>query len=286
MCWLLLAGVGAARAVELRSRVLPTVAIARAAYVILVCLLPLVFHLATGEAVLASGKPLWDAQLVAIDTLLLGGFFPKGQLAIWADKSPSFAPSTFLGRCITEVLQWAYMSYYFWGNVLVVLLLVVYMRDPGSLTKWHRAQSLALGWVAAYLFTFTVNFLVPAVSPRLFLAADYSTPLEGLAFGRIFQAAIKSAAGGDPAHPKSFGAFPSGHVGQTWLAALAAERLGYHQYARAARWGALLMTLATQYLRYHYAIDAIVAGVALPLIGLWIAGLPTRLVRDATLLPL
>ena len=77
---------------------------------------------------------------------------------------------------------------------------------------------LLYGWISAYCLNFLVNFITPAVSPRLWLGSEYNTPLEGLFLGQIFQNAIKSAAGGDAFKPTSFGAFPSGHVGLTWLA--------------------------------------------------------------------
>eukprot|EP00657_Telonema_sp_P-1_P002427 TRINITY_DN15635_c0_g1_i1.p1 TRINITY_DN15635_c0_g1~~TRINITY_DN15635_c0_g1_i1.p1 ORF type:complete len:123 (-),score=35.16 TRINITY_DN15635_c0_g1_i1:59-427(-) len=86
---------------------------------------------------------------------------------------------------------------------------------------------LLYGWIAAYCLNFTLNFITPAVSPRLWLQHYYHTPLEGVLLGKVFQSAIKSVAGGNAYDPKSFGAFPSGHVGMTWLAAIAAGALGF-----------------------------------------------------------
>jgi hypothetical protein len=95
--------------------------------------------------VIATGKGLWDAQLVSIDTFFLGmlegclgglvqpndlsccrllpplvaaitisrggmegWLFPKGQLALWADRSVLFSPPAPLGRLTTEILQCAW----------------------------------------------------------------------------------------------------------------------------------------------------------------------------------
>lgn len=189
-----------------------------------------------------------------------------------ADQNAYLNPSAFLGRLITEILQFAYVTYYLWANAIVLYLLLQYVRDSRVHEHWRRLRQMALGLVAAYVLNFAINFIIPALSPRLFIHDAYEHELEGLFLGKILQTAIKNAAGGDPKKPKSFGAFPSGHVGITWLAALAAQRLGLTRYAAVARVAAILMTSAVVYLRYHYAVDAI-AAVVLPAAGLWIARL-------------
>jgi len=224
---------------------------------------PGIFHGATGKAVIGMGRDapekLWDAVFLKMDTFFLGWIFPQGQVALAAQDSVWFSPELPIGRLITEILQITYMTYYFYGNVLLLILLITSMRSPTSDTHWRRCRMLLYGWVAAYLLNFGINFITPAVSPRLHLHELYREPLEGIWLGKLFQSAIKSAAGGNPAKPSSFGAFPSGHVGLTWLAALSAERLGFKKYASVCRVGAVLMTMAVVYLRYHYFVDALFA---------------------------
>ena len=214
-------------------------------------------------AVIGGGRDhpnaLWDDVFLNMDTVLLGWVFPQGQVALAAQDSAWFAPDMPLGRFITEVLQITYMTYYFYGNVLLLLLLKTSMQNPSSDTHWRRVRMLLYGWSAAYVLNFAINFVFPAVSPRLHIHSLYREPLEGLWLGQMFQNVIKAGAGGNPAKPTSFGAFPSGHVGLTWLAALAAERLGYKRYAAVSRVGACLMTCAVVYLRYHYFVDALFA---------------------------
>merc|ERR1740133_39481 len=60
-------------------------------------------------------------------------------------------------------------------------------------TAWRRTRMLLYGWISAYCLNFLVNFITPAVSPRLWLGSEYNTPLEGLFLGQMFQNAIKSA---------------------------------------------------------------------------------------------
>eukprot|EP00656_Telonema_subtile_P029735 TRINITY_DN32822_c0_g1_i1.p1 TRINITY_DN32822_c0_g1~~TRINITY_DN32822_c0_g1_i1.p1 ORF type:complete len:385 (+),score=84.20 TRINITY_DN32822_c0_g1_i1:132-1286(+) len=263
-------------------------------YVVLLAVTPALFHGATGAAVIASGRAvieppllgtneaaaapgvdvshtaflpssptLWDGVFLKMDTLFLGWAFPHGQVGLWAQASPVFNPAAPLGKLVTEVLQCTYMSYYFWGNGMLLFMCLVAIAPSCANRRWawRRTRMLLYGWIAAYCLNFAINFTTPAVSPRLWLQHYYHTPLKGLFLGELFQGAIKSAAGSDAYDPKSFGAFPSGHVGLTWLAAFAAGALGYATYARVARVGACLMTMAVVYLRYHYFVDALFATV-------------------------
>jgi hypothetical protein len=159
----------------------------------------------------------------------------------------------------------------------------------------------------AYMLTFVINFAVPAMSPRLYLHDEYSADLEGLLVAKALNEALKKGAGGDPRHPMSFGAFPSGHVGLTWLPACIAWRLGFTavchampcggwapgmtqchvtvQYGRVVVAGAVAMTGAVLYLRYHYLSDALAAIAVLVPAGLY-AGrmLPHQMHEDAVYL--
>eukprot|EP00047_Mylnosiga_fluctuans_P002584 m.225080 g.225080 ORF g.225080 m.225080 type:complete len:323 (+) comp11208_c0_seq1:21-989(+) len=289
-CWLLTILVSTLRAVdELQVIADPVNAHrARMAYAIAMCFMPLAFHAATGQAVIASGKPLWDRELLQLDELLLGWLFPQGQLALWADANNIVNPAAIVGSLITEILQIAYVTYYLWANGIVIYLLLQLSQDPQSPQRRQRLRQIVAGLVAAYVTNFMINFLIPAVSPRLHLHDQYLNELEGVFLGKFFQSAIKAAAGGDALKPKSFGAFPSGHVGITWFAFLAARRLGLTRYAQVARIAAILMTMAVVYLRYHYAVDAIFA-IVLPAAGLWagvLTGAPDTGLHDHAPLPL
>jgi hypothetical protein len=160
------------------------------------------------------------------------------------------------------------------------------------------------------MLTFVINFAVPAMSPRLYLHDEYTADLEGLVVAKALNEELKKGAGGDPRHPRSFGAFPSGHVGLTWLPACIAWRLGFTavchampchavdgagpamtqchvhvQYGRVAGAGAVCMTGAVLYLRYHYLSDALAAIAVLVPAGLY-AGrlLPHQMHEDAVYL--
>jgi len=269
----------------------------RIAFVVPFMISPGMLHLSTGLAIRASiqmlNRTLWDKEILWLDTTLVGWIFPKGQLALWAEQSPVFSPAQPVGKWMTEILQLAYMSYYLWGNVFMAWLLlktiVTSYKSQGAdesieLTSgteralpkqdepkqlsvsdetWLKTRMLLYGWIAAYLASFMINFMFPAMSPRLFLEKEYHTELTGVFIGKILLNAIKSAAGGDSSAPLSFGSFPSGHCGITWLAAVAAHRLGYIRYSKVATCGACLMTLAIVYMRYHYFSDGVASMVLL-----------------------
>ena len=60
--------------------------------------------------------------------------------------------------------------------------------------------------------------------------------------------------------------FPSGHAALSWIAAICALRLA-PRWGRAATVAAVLITLATLWLRYHYLVD-LIAAIPLLLFGL------------------
>ena len=64
--------------------------------------------------------------------------------------------------------------------------------------------------------------------------------------------------------------FPSGHTALSWITAIVALRVA-PRYGRWALVAAVLITVATLALRYHYAID-VIAAVPLVLLGLWWGG--------------
>lgn len=230
-------------------------------------------HVSTGAAVKATmaegGRRLFDKTLVHVDTLFLGWIFPKGQLALAAQASSVFAPIAPAGMVITEILQLAYMSYYFWGNGFMVWMLWKVIRGDARLSFSHLRMFLN-GWVVIYMITFLINFSVPAVSPRLYLHKEYNTPFPGLFLSRFLRSIIESGAGADPERPMSFGSFPSGHVMMTLYTAMATRRLGFVTYSKFVWLGTTLMFLAVLYLRFHYFVDALTT-IPIVLFGLWVA---------------
>jgi hypothetical protein len=153
----------------------------------------LLYHLGTHKTIHLMERELWDSTLLHLDRTILGGFFPEGQLALWADGSTWIGPDSFLGRSVTEVLQLLYFSYYIWGNALVIYMGLDYFyacfkngwrHDKG---RWRKIQMLLLCFVGTYLLNYSVNFIFPAVSPRIYLADRYQNELRGFWIGDLMR---------------------------------------------------------------------------------------------------
>ena len=227
---------------------------------------------------------LWDATLLHSDTLLWGWILPQGQLALWLDANEWMGPTTLVGNVYAEILQIMYASYYLWGNAMAVYLLLQYVVSCWTRTgrfqtilsrietsvvgdttspnltpeqHWRRLMMFSTAWTGTYILNFTINLMVPAVSPRIYLAQEYQHDIEGLYFCHRIRSALKGAAA------NSFSAFPSGHCGLSWLSAVLAHRFGFRRYAKVVRGAAVLITLATIVLRYHYFVDALSATLLL-----------------------
>lgn len=211
---------------------------------------------------------LHDNLFLALDELLLGWLFPRGQLALYLDNPDSFiGTQSLLGRFITEVLQTMYVSYYIWGNGLLLFLAYLYFRKKSFVPEgseslshthqWRRLQLVVCTWVCTFLLNLLLNLLIPAVSPRIFIADEYKTELRGL----FLAGALRSAAGAAAAN--SFTAFPSGHCGLSWITVVIAGAIGFRKYARITYIAGALITLATVWLRYHYFVDVVAAIVLL-----------------------
>lgn len=256
---------------------------------------------------------LFDEMLIAVDEAFLGSFFPRGQFSLWLDTNPVIGVTTFFGRVASELLQVLYVSYYLWGNGLMIYLLYRYysaatspaaaassaaavaaahadsaalvdaspyalsdgsvvnspvagLASPSSLSTlapplplqldaptlaWHRLALTVAALVSTFHFNFLLNLVMPAVSPRIYLADAYVNPVKCLFLGDILRGAVTKAAA------RSFSAFPSGHCGLSWLTALAARRLGLKRLAPLSLAAAVCITTATLTLRYHYAADAL-----------------------------
>lgn len=211
--------------------------------------------------------PLRDAELLALDSTLLGWAFPHGQVSLTLDVSGTVGPDTVLGRLIADVLTLCYLSYYIWPYVLLILHLghVALCRwkgdGRGAHDAWARAEMTAAAWVSCYMATFALNALCPAVSPRLYLRESYTRPLSGLA-------AVLSPLTN---HDNTYGSFPSGHVGETAVvgfAALIAPPFLVPWYGAFVTAIAAAVALATVWLRYHYVIDV---AAAVPVVVLALA---------------
>ena len=231
-----------------------------------------VFYAATGVVIRGLEVPWADAALWNADGRLLGWLFPEGQVSLAIDRSPFLGPQTPLGRVLTEAFQWVYTTYYLWGFGLLILLLVRFGKGVGPTARRDLVRFLC-AWVGAYLVNYVCYVFVPAIGPFVAFADRYAHPLEGL-WATTF---IRETIAANQVVPDCF---PSGHTALSWITALVALRCA-PRYGRWALGAAVLITLATVGLRYHYAVD-LVAAIPLVLVGLGWGGFLSRRTEEDT----
>ncbi|HKY06092.1 MAG TPA: phosphatase PAP2 family protein [Blastocatellia bacterium] len=176
----------------------------------------------------------FDWELARIDYRIFGA-----HPTVWLERA--------LWPPLTEVLQVAYASYYFYPIILGAVL-----WGKGWSERFHFfVFILALGFYLSYLG----YVIVPAIGPRFILADQQTEPLAGLLLFPYIRQALDNASG------VTRDCFPSGHTALTLLVLYYA-----HRFHRRTFWSILApasaLIFSTVYLRYHYVID-ILAGVAL-----------------------
>jgi membrane-associated phospholipid phosphatase len=172
---------------------------------------------------------------------------------------------------LTDFMQMAYLSYFFF---LTVLGFILYMWGADSARdnsqKHFAFWAVMTSSMAGYVIGYTISLFVPVESPHYFLAALHTVPLDGGPFtwlsdliehyGRVHG-----------------GAFPSEHVVGSFVALLGAWR-----FRRRLFWIFLpffvCMCASTVYVRNHYISD-VFAGIVVGWIGFCVAQLLMRLPR-------
>lgn len=227
---------------------------------------------------------LYDESLLRMDEFIWGWLWPRGQMALWLDTQLDFGVTTHIGRLYAELFQILYVSYYFWGNFIGIVLAVKYFKcvwnrskkGMGTRSQWRVIQMFVSSWVGAFVFNHLINLCFPAVSPRIYLKDAYKNELKGVWLLAGMRNAITNAAA------NTFSAFPSGHCGLSILAVLLAWRLQnnlWRIYTGLVVASTVLIVLATQVLRYHYFVDFAFSGIVVAF-GAWLGGFHSPLVFE------
>ena len=175
-----------------------------------------------------------DPFLIRLDHALLGT-----HPTVWLER--------FSYPVLTEILTWAYASYYFLPLILAV---AIYRRG-----KTGDFDRVIFALVLCFYLSYVGYFLVPAVGPRFTLAHLQHIDLPGVFLADTIRDTLNVLEGFKQ------DAFPSGHTAIVLLVLFYAWRL-----ARGLFWIFLPMVVAlifsTVYLRYHYVVD-VLAGILL-----------------------
>lgn len=193
-----------------------------------------------GPLIPAARGVSYDDLLIKADRALFGT-----DPTVWLER--------FLRPALTDLFFVAYLTYYFIAIALGAVL-------------WRKSPSVARRYIftltVAYLLSYTGYFAVPALGPRVSLAAHHTARLETTAISRTISATL------DELEKTKFDVFPSGHT----MIAVVVSIVAF-QRARDAFWWflpiAALLVLSTVYCRYHYVVDvlagALLAFLAVPL---------------------
>lgn len=177
-----------------------------------------------------------DSLLIQLDRILLGV-----DPTVWLER--------FIHPVLTELLTWAYASYYFLPIILAVAL---YWRGKEKEYDFDRG---IFGVVLGFYLSYVGYFLVPAIGPRFTLAHLHKVDLHGIFVADTIRETLNAL------ERFKQDAFPSGHTAVVLLVLYYA----WH-YVRGLFWVFLPVVVAlifsTVYLRYHYVID-VLAGILL-----------------------
>jgi len=178
-----------------------------------------------------------DPLLIRLDYLIFNGY-----------------PTVMLERVhnpvATDILQSAYISYYF-----LPILIGVILKVRGNQGEFERTVFLVL---LCFYLSYVGYLLFPALGPRYTMNHLQSFDLKGVFIAGPVQALLNNIEG------VKRDAFPSGHT----AVALVVLGLAYRYY-RGFFYAALpvvaLLIFSTVYCRYHYVVD-IIGGVFLAVI--------------------
>jgi membrane-associated phospholipid phosphatase len=210
-----------------------------------------------GALIAGLQRPTCDASLIAID-LALFGVHPT----VWLER--------FANPRLTDLLQLAYISYYF-----IPLALGIVLISRGRLAAF---EEVLFGILLCFYLSYLGYLLFPAIGPRFTLNQLQSASLQLSPFTAKIQETLNAL------EKNKTDAFPSGH------SAVSLVCLYYAWKEREKKLFALLLPLvaglivATVYLRYHYVID-VIAGIALTGFTIALAPVLRRLLSAAPAQP-
>jgi membrane-associated phospholipid phosphatase len=186
----------------------------------------------------------FDVELAAIDYRVFGA-----HPTVWIER--------ILWPPLTEVLQFAYATYYFLPVALGVVL-------------WSKRRFAEFDfWIFIIAFGFYLSYIgyiiVPAIGPRFLpqIKDAQTAPLAGVWLFQTLREMLDKAEG------ITRDCFPSGHTELTLLSLYYARRLHRPTFWAMLPIGSAII-FSTVYLRYHYVID-VVAGALLAVLVVMMA---------------
>ncbi len=183
----------------------------------------------------------YDHVLIRLDYKLLG-------------VHPTVALERFTTPVLTEILQFAYASYYF-----LPIIFGVTLKIEGKEAEFHRSVFLI---ILCFFLSYIGYILVPAVGPRYTLNHIQGIELHGVFLRDVINDTLNRLEG------IKLDAFPSGHTAVTLAVVYLAYRFQRTLF-RVFLPLAIALVISTVYLRYHYVVD-VIGGVLLFIFTIYI----------------
>ncbi|GBD98696.1 undecaprenyl pyrophosphate phosphatase [bacterium BMS3Abin07] len=207
-----------------------------------VVLVSLIFN-SLGDIIPFVRPHYYDDLLIRIDYLMFGA-----NPTIWLER--------FIHPVLTDILQFAYISYYLIPLALGIVLIVR--------KRYKVFDEAVFGIVLCFYLSYIGYILVPAVGPRYSMVHLQTTGLDANYFILSIQRLLNLLE-----HNKT-DAFPSGHTAIALMTVYYAWKSGEKGLNIFLIPLVCALMFSTVYLRYHYVID-VIAGVALTAITILIA---------------
>jgi len=153
----------------------------------------------------------------------------------------------------TDIMSFAYGSYYFLPVILIAKLYLNDRRDPFNTSMFVL--------VFGYYISFIGYILFPAIGPRYTLTHLYSVPLEGSFLTDVVRDGLNAL------ENNKRDVMPSGHTQIALMVLYLAyryERILFYTFTPLV----VGLIVSTVYLRYHYVIDLIAGAGAVIAVGM------------------
>jgi membrane-associated phospholipid phosphatase len=206
-----------------------------------------------GALIAGFQRATCDATLIAIDQAIFG-VHPTVWLERFADPG------------LTNLLQVAYLSYYFIPLALGIVLVV---RG-----RFEAFEEVLFGILLCFYLSYLGYLLFPALGPRFTLSQFQDASLQVPPFTAKIQETLNAL------EKNKTDAFPSGHTAVSLICLYYAWKVRERVLFALMVPAVAGLIVATVYLRYHYVID-VIAGIALTVITVALAPRLQRLFSGA-----
>ena len=226
-----------------------------------------VFHLPSHYVATASislKKENKDDLLIKIDKFLLGWLIKDGQISLWIDNNNYIGPHTLLGKFLNNSFQICYFFYYLipyitmhfinllnCGREIIFRYLNNGLKSSTYKLNWNNTLFLFSIYLFTCSFTFIINTIIPARSPRIYLKEKFKHTLTLSGLGQFLNQKCKLE--------KSANSFPSGHIDEILSIGLSYLITKEYDIGIIVIIFTILIALATFILRYHYFCDVLMA---------------------------